>query len=273
MVRSVHSIRFHRLSAAAIGAAQLLADPTERTGTLLSESRKIFRIPENAYDERIYGHFGLTPPAFCKSSFEFKPTIYTPIVDFYKHFRLQLAAAKNIRVIYHATATRIKLNDARSFYKPRIRIPLQDVFGLLYRKNLRYFPKFHLSEAAQRTHRILNGTMHCVSNTIHRRPTRYVISYWRCGGAAYPRMRYGKRCACYRICRRRAESHTDVTRGACLPTSGPRKLSFRFTSNKRRIRTPESCCRRTGARSASTAPRSNGDSGNSNNAPFRFSAN
>lgn len=39
-------------------------------------------------------------------------------------------------------------------------VPLQDVFGLLYRGKLRFFPKFRLSAAAQREHRVLNATMH-----------------------------------------------------------------------------------------------------------------
>lgn len=184
------------------------------------KAERFFQIPQDTYDERIYRQFGLTPPAFERSVFEFKPTIYTPLIDFHKHFRASLEGSKSIRVVCDATATRIRLNDARTRVdcvdvqslhgatrrvtanayviacggienarlllasdvgndsdmvgrflqdhltgdvaelKPDGAASLQDVFGLLYRDKIRYFPKFHLSAAAQEKHRVLNATMH-----------------------------------------------------------------------------------------------------------------
>ena len=66
-----------------------------------------FRMPRESFDEQAWRRFGMTPLPFAPGTIAHRSSMYTPIPDVGTHYRGELAAAPDVRVLLHATATRV----------------------------------------------------------------------------------------------------------------------------------------------------------------------
>lgn len=66
-----------------------------------------FRMPREAFDEQAWRRFGTTPPPFRPGTLVPRSSMYTPVPDSGTHYRAELEAAADVRVLLHATATRV----------------------------------------------------------------------------------------------------------------------------------------------------------------------
>ncbi len=66
-----------------------------------------FGIGGDAFDERAWARFGLTPPPFAADRLVHRSSIYTPFPDTGSHLREEFAGSSNIRVLLHAVAVRL----------------------------------------------------------------------------------------------------------------------------------------------------------------------
>ena len=76
-------------------------------GSFYDRAEAWLGIPVKASDERAWRRFGLTPPAFDGDVFDHKTSVYSPHPDVGAHYRASFAGSPHIRVLLHATATRI----------------------------------------------------------------------------------------------------------------------------------------------------------------------
>jgi choline dehydrogenase-like flavoprotein len=171
----------------------------------------LFQIEGEAYDERVWDAFGVERPAVDASRFVHRFTVWCREPHLGRLYRKELERSGSVRVLLHATATRVRATDGR-FDAVTVRGPdrrtatvrarhcvlaggaienarlllasglgndvvgryfqdhpnshsarietddpgrLQEIYGLLYRRGLRYLPRLVLAPEAQRSHQVL----------------------------------------------------------------------------------------------------------------------
>lgn len=171
----------------------------------------LFRIEGELYDERIWDAFGVEWPAVDPGRFVHRFTVWCPQPHLGRLYRRELERSASVRVLLHATATRVRATAGR-FDAVTVRGPdrrtatvrarhcvlaggavenarlllasglgndvvgcyfqdhpnshsasiesddparLQDIYGLLYRRGVRYLPRLVLAPELQRSQQVL----------------------------------------------------------------------------------------------------------------------
>jgi choline dehydrogenase-like flavoprotein len=171
----------------------------------------LFEIEGEVYDERVWDGFDVKRPAVDPARFVHRFTVWCPQPHLGRLYRKQLERSDSVRVLLHATATRVQAVDGR-FDAVTVRGPdgrtatvrarhcvlaggavenarlllvsglgndvvgryfqdhpnshcatiesehperLQDIYGLLYRRGVRYLPRLVLAPELQRSERVL----------------------------------------------------------------------------------------------------------------------
>jgi choline dehydrogenase-like flavoprotein len=171
----------------------------------------LFRIEGELYDERVWDSFGVERPAVDPSRLVHRFTVWCPHPQLGRLYRKELERSAAVRVLLHATATRVRATSGR-FEAVTVRGPdgrtatvrarrcvlaggaienarlllasglgndvvgryfqdhpnshsatvetdrparLQEIYGLLYRRGVRYLPRLVLAPELQRSHQVL----------------------------------------------------------------------------------------------------------------------
>jgi choline dehydrogenase-like flavoprotein len=176
-----------------------------------TRAEALFQIEGELYDERVWDAFGVERPAVDPGRFVHRFTVWCPHPHLGRLYRKELERSASVRVLLHATATRVRATAGR-FDAVTVRGPdgrtamvrarhcvlaggaienarlllasglgndvvgryfqdhpnshsatiesddparLQETYGLLYRRGLRYLPRLVLAPEAQRSHQVL----------------------------------------------------------------------------------------------------------------------
>jgi choline dehydrogenase-like flavoprotein len=77
-------------------------------------AERVMHIAGEVYDERLYARFGIRPPALDPAKLAHRSTVYTPRPDLGTTYRTQFERSRNVRVLLHASVTRLAANESRS---------------------------------------------------------------------------------------------------------------------------------------------------------------